>query len=179
MLFRGSGRLAGEYKGREARVRFLDVMLSREGRPVDLDKAKSECSKRLGGMPVVVLYLHGSYAGGRPGTLSDVDVAALFEDGIEPKRLLDLELTLIGELEAIFEDEGVDLAVLNHAGVDFRYQVVAKGIPLYVGDEAARVDFETQAVDRYLDMRPLRDEYFRAFKRRIREGGLGARRRTA
>ncbi len=160
-------------------MRFIDVMRSRNGKPVDLSAARAACAERLKDLPVALVYLHGSYAGGSPGALSDVDVAVLLERGLDSEQRLRLQLDLLGILEAVFEDEGIDLAVMNHAGLDFKYQVISRGVPVYVADEALRVEFETGVTDRYLDMRPAREEYFRAFERRILEGGLGARRRTA
>lgn len=61
---------------------------------------------------VLVAYLFGSAARGRPGPLSDVDVAVLLaEDREGAGRALDL----IGDLAAAAATDDVDLVVLNEA----------------------------------------------------------------
>jgi len=160
-------------------MRFIEVTRTREGRPVDLARVRADLAERLQSVPVDLVYLHGSYAGGKPGPLSDVDVAVLLSESIDDEKRGQTVLDLIGLLADAFEDDGVDIGVLNGASVDFQYAVIRTGVPVYVGDESRRVEFEAAVADRYLDMVPAREEYFRRFRDRILQGGLGARRRTA
>lgn len=160
-------------------MRFVDAMRTRGGRAVEPASIRAVLSESMQALPVEIAYLHGSYAGGKPGQFSDVDVAVLLSEQLDDRERGQVLLHLIGLLEEAFEDEGIDLGVLNHASVDFQYAVVRQGVPIYVGDESRRVEFEATVADRYLDMAPAREEYFRRFKERILRGGLGARPGTA
>lgn len=160
-------------------MRFFEVMRTRGGKPVDAVSVRADLSESIRSLPVELVYLHGSYAGGKPGALSDVDVAVLLSKSIDDSEKGRVVLDLIGLLGDVFEDEGIDLGVLNDASVDFQYAVIRHGVPVYVADDSLRVEFEANVADTYLDMAPAREEYFRRFRDRILRGGLGARRRTA
>lgn len=160
-------------------MRFVDAMRTREGRAVEPASIRAVLNESMHALPVEIVYLHGSYASGKPGQFSDVDVAVLLSEQAGEKDRSQVLLDLIGHLQEAFEDEGIDLGVLNGASPDFQYAVVRHGVPVYVGDEGRRVEFEAAVADRYLDMIPAREEYFRRFKERILRGGLGARRGAA
>ncbi|MBI2371631.1 MAG: nucleotidyltransferase domain-containing protein [Deltaproteobacteria bacterium] len=91
-------------------------------------------------------YLFGSWAEGRMGPRSDVDVAVwLKEDAPEP---FEVRLGLIGRLEVSLK-RPVEVIVLNEAPLILRYTVVQQGIPIYTLDDRERAWFEVQARKAY------------------------------
>lgn len=108
-------------------------------------------------------YLFGSHAQGRASERSDVDLAVLTESE-KPKLRQILHLTK--GLEAAV-DEQVDVTLVSVRDTDPRLlnQVLQHGDLLYAKDEATRVDFETSARSKDLDMKPHIDKY----DRRVRE----------
>lgn len=112
---------------------------------------------------VTLAYLFGSHAQGRAANQSDIDVAVLTEsDENTLRQLVDLKTTLE---EATGKE--VDVTLVPVQGTDPRLlnQLLKHGQLLYAKDEATRIDFETSARSKYLDMKPHIDEY----DRRVRE----------
>lgn len=112
---------------------------------------------------VTLAYLFGSHAQDRAGEQSDVDVAVLTEsDEGKLRQLVDLKTTL----ESATGRE-VDVTLVPVRGTDPRLlnQVLQYGELLYAKDDETRIDFETSARSKYLDMKPHIDEY----DRRVRE----------
>jgi predicted nucleotidyltransferase len=125
---------------------------------------RSALQRALRGEETVTLaYLFGSHAQGRAGETSDVDVAVLTEsDDNKLRQLVDLKTML----EDVVDRE-VDVTLVPVRGTDPRFlnQVLQHGELLYAKDEKTRVDFETSARSKYLDMKPHIEEY----DRRVRE----------
>ena len=114
---------------------------------------------------VRLAYLFGSHAQGRASEASDVDVAVLTEnDDNELRQLVALKTTL----EEVV-DRTVDVTLVPVRGTDPRLlnQVLQYGVLLYARDEKTRVDFETSARSKYLDMKPHIDQYHRRVKERL------------
>ncbi|MGQ9631107.1 MAG: hypothetical protein ACUVXI_12495 [bacterium] len=55
----------------------------------------------------------------------------------------------------------VDVRVLNFAPLSFRYSVIRAGVPIFVRDDDARVDFEVLTLAKYFDFEPFRRMYLR------------------
>ena len=114
---------------------------------------------------VRLAYLFGSHAQGRASEASDVDVAVLTEsDDNRLRQLVALKTTL----EEVV-DRTVDVTLVPVRGTDPRLlnQVLQYGDLLYTRDEKTRVDFETSARSKYLDMKPHIDQYHRRVKERL------------
>jgi predicted nucleotidyltransferase len=112
---------------------------------------------------VALAYLFGSHAEGRADAASDVDVAVVRTDEDNAlRRVVDLTKAL----ETVI-DRPVDVTLIAVQGTDPRLlgQVLRHGKCLFARDEAIRVEFETRARSKYLDMRPHIEEY----DRRVRE----------
>lgn len=124
---------------------------------------------------VVAAYLFGSFAADRATARSDVDVAVLLRDDLEPPGFIERRLELARRLER-FAEGPVDVLVLNDAPPVLRHQVLRTGRLLYEGDREARVDFEVRTGKIYADLRPMREFFHRALFQEIREGRLGERR---
>lgn len=114
---------------------------------------------------VVLAYLFGSHAQGSAGGRSDVDIAVLTES-------TDNKLRQLVDLKRILEEasgKAVDVTLVPVRDTDPRLlnQVLKHGELLYAKDEPTRIDFETSARSKYLDMKPHIDEYHRRVKERL------------
>jgi predicted nucleotidyltransferase len=122
---------------------------------------------------VVAAYLFGSQARGDAGPLSDVDLAVWLDDRPEPARRLRRQLALSGEAASLLGTDEVELVVLNGAPPLLAQRVIRDGELLAERSAPARVRLETDAVIRYLDTIPLREELGRGLERRLAEGTFG------
>src|SRR3990172_6782562 len=126
------------------------------------------------GRPEVILaYLFGSYARGRPSPISDVDFAVLLSEAIPREAYLEYQIALIQGLTRIFRSDEVQVVILNQAPPLLAYAVIVHGRELLCRDAPARVRFRVSATQRYLDTQPLRKVQAEATARRIREGQFG------
>lgn len=112
---------------------------------------------------VRLAYLFGSHAQDRANADSDIDVAVLTEsDDQTLRQLVDLKTMLEN---AIGKEVDVTLVPVRDTDPRLLNQVLQHGQLLYTKDEATRIDFETSARSKYLDMKPHIDEY----DKRVRE----------
>jgi hypothetical protein len=119
---------------------------------------------------VLVAYLFGSVARGTAGALSDVDVAVLLVEDVDP---LDARLRLMADVAASIGSDDVDVVVLNTAPVALGYRVLRDGVVLLNRDNHARVEHWVRMVDRYIDMEPFRRALSEGTHHRITEGRIG------
>lgn len=117
--------------------------------------------------PVVLAYLFGSQAGGRIHPRSDVDVAVLLDEGLSAEEQGRWQIELICRLMDAWRTDDIDLVVLNRAPAFLRHQVIKARHPLYVRDEARRVQFEVQAMRDWFDWQPYRKRLDRAMLQSI------------
>lgn len=108
---------------------------------------------------VLAVYLFGSRARGTARADSDVDLGLLLAYIPEPS-LTGLAATLADALDAQLGLE-VDVVVLNTAAPDLTHRVFRDGVLLLDRDRGARIRFEVQARNAYLDLAPLRRLYRR------------------
>jgi predicted nucleotidyltransferase len=126
---------------------------------------------------IVAAYLFGSLAQGRAHPRSDVDIAILLARvPDEPGGTTDRQLQLMGDLER-FADREVDVVILNSAPPLLQHQILLKGRLLYERDRLARAEFEVRAGKVYADLKPMYDFFTRDLFQKIKEVGLGGRRR--
>jgi predicted nucleotidyltransferase len=123
---------------------------------------------------VVAAMLIGSQARGEAGPLSDVDIAIWHEPGIEDsKRVLELQLSLMGAASRALGTGEVDVVMLNHAPPLLQQRAIRDAVRLVERDRAQRVRFETRAVLDYLDTAPLRVALKENLKRQFEEDRFG------
>lgn len=127
---------------------------------------------------VVAAYLFGSQARGDPGPLSDVDLAVWLDDNPEPGRRLRRQLALSAQAASLLGTDEVELVVLNGAPPLLAQRVIRDGELLAERSTMTRVRLETEAIIRYLDTIPLREELGRGLERRLAEGTFGRPRRS-
>jgi predicted nucleotidyltransferase len=126
---------------------------------------------------VVAAYLFGSLAQGRATPRSDIDIAILLKS--MPKELggaTDRQLKLMGDFRR-FADREVDVVILNTAPPVLKDQVLRYGRRLYERDRQARVEFEVRTGQEYAELRPMYNFFNQDMFQKIREVGLGKRRR--
>jgi predicted nucleotidyltransferase len=104
-----------------------------------------------GQLQVRLGYLFGSRAQGTAHALSDVDVAVLLDGGLSSRGLAETRLYLTAELMRLLRTDDLDLVVLNHAPFLLRHRVLRQGQLLFAADEAERVRFTAETLERYLD----------------------------
>jgi len=106
---------------------------------------------------VALAYLFGSAATGRLGPLSDVDLGVLLSGQGAPETTLG---RLMDALCRALKTDRVDLVHLNSAPHPLTYRVAKYGKLLKCTDRKLRERFESEAVLRYLDFKPLRERAF-------------------
>jgi len=149
---------------------------TREKPPEVNERTLAETCQRFGRRPeVLVAYLFGSQASGRPTPISDVDFAVLLSGAVPRESYLDYRIALMQELTRIFRSDEVQVVILNQAPPLLAYKVIIEGRLLLCRDEVARLRFRTDATRRYLDTKPLRRLQVTATARRIREARFGHR----
>jgi predicted nucleotidyltransferase len=124
------------------------------------------------GLPVVAAYLFGSTARGEAGPASDVDVAVLFDQAVNPTETLSVAARLHSVLERV-APRGVQIVILNDASPLLRHRVLRDGLVLAGADDPRRVGFEAAALCEYLDLVPMTERYDAALLARARTGRLG------
>ena len=149
---------------------------NREKPPEVNEHTLAETTRRFARHPeVLVAYLFGSQARGRPTPFSDVDFAVLLSGAVPRESHLDYRIALTQELTRIFRSDEVQVVILNQAPPLLAYKVIFEGKPLLCRDELARLRFRTDATRRYLDTKALRRVQDTATGRRIREARFGHR----
>ncbi|MEN6320250.1 MAG: nucleotidyltransferase domain-containing protein [Syntrophaceae bacterium] len=119
---------------------------------------------------IVALYLFGSRASGTHGPLSDIDIAVLLENGLGRDEYNTKELSYLGEANTLLHTDEISFVVLNKAPLTIQYGVIIDAKVLYSKDEEARLFFEETVIDKYMDFKPVLDDYDREFLRQIKEG---------
>ncbi len=138
--------------------------------PEELEALLPAITEILATQGVVLAYLHGSYALRATTPLSDLDIAVLLPDGTPDSEYASLLRDLTYDLSRIVPDVEVDLQSLDHAPVEFRYQVIKDGRVIYCLDDEVRASFETRTLIEYLDFKYALDTYYAYLHRRLVDG---------
>jgi hypothetical protein len=147
-------------------MRFIKVLKTRGGKSIDLGEVEPKVREICGRYKIDLLYLFGSYATGRQGRLSDVDVAYLAREKVD-------EASLLLALQDVFEDEAIDVVNLSQAPPQLVHTVLKEGRCLFCKSRDLKLDFELRAERIYWDTRRLREEYFKRMLERVRNGTFG------
>jgi len=99
-------------------------------------------------------YVHGSFPEGR--AFRDVDVAAYLDPDAcgTPDELFAYSLRIAAEIDLAVSNVTVDLKLLNHAPLPFRFQVINRGQVLFSRNEIARIEFEATTRTLHFDFAP-------------------------
>ena len=115
------------------------------------------------GDKVVVAYLFGSFAAETYTPLSDIDIAVLLREELSKEAVEELEDEILDGLMKIFKTDEIDLVILNSAPLSVRYGVLKTAKIIYCSNIEKTVDFQTEVVSKYLDIKPYREEFYREF----------------
>lgn len=138
-------------------------------------EARERLARALDREHVVAAMLFGSQASGRPGPLSDIDVAVWLDPSLPAERRHGLRSDLLrAAMDALGTDE-VDVVVLNAAPPLLRHRALKGGALLVDRDPRTRVGLETAALLEYFDTAPLRQTLAAGRRKRIAEGRFGRR----
>lgn len=109
---------------------------------------------------VVLGYLHGSLARDE-AHVGDADVGLLLEGDPSNEECLDRELALEQSINESVQGLPIDVRILNHAPVTFRFAVIRDGHVLLSRSPRTRGDFEEGTLALYLDYKHHLDTYRR------------------
>jgi predicted nucleotidyltransferase len=121
---------------------------------------------------VQAAYLFGSVATGRARPDSDIDVAVLVSRRIMRRDPFKYRVDLMTDLMRVLNRNDVDLVLLNEAPPLLAHRVLSKGKLILEHSASARVAFQVQTVNRYLDSQPMRRLYLSYLKKDAREGRI-------
>lgn len=107
---------------------------------------------------VVAVYIFGSRASEKTRGTSDYDVAIFFRWDYSLDELFDIALKLARALDV--DLDSVDVIGLNHAPVEFAYDIIARGKLIYCADDELRTSFEASLMREYMDLKPYLDAYY-------------------
>lgn len=146
-------------------MRFLPILQTRKGKPINFTALDSKLEKLCKKYKVDLFYAFGSYTSGKTSTLSDLDLAYYSEHKVK-------ELDFLAELQELFEEEAIDLVNLKKALLPLIHRIL-KGKCLYASSIKVKIEFETHVDALYFDTAPLRKEYFTHMMKRIEHGTFG------
>ncbi len=107
---------------------------------------------------VDVAYIFGSFLDS--DEFNDIDVALLLseEPGLDPYKSLKFSLKVAGELERQIKPKfEFDVRILNVAPVDFQFEVIRKGCVVFYSDESRKINYESEVISTYLDLKYMYD----------------------
>ncbi|MCL7455450.1 MAG: nucleotidyltransferase domain-containing protein [Anaerolineae bacterium] len=122
--------------------------------------------------PVQLAYLYGSSVSGQTTPFSDVDIALVLGQPIDPLERLQLILRVQLALADRCGIDTADVRVVDDAPLVFRGRIVTDGLLLYARDDGERVRFETATRMRYFDYLPIHRRLQAQFFEALRERGL-------
>lgn len=120
---------------------------------------------------IVIAYLFGSYASGKVGPLSDIDLALLLNHSASPSTYSDKVLHYVSKISKILDSDKLDLVILNRAPLGLQYEIVKKGRIIYCRDEEEKINYRIKIQNLYLDFKPFEDEYIQHLAQKIKEVG--------
>jgi predicted nucleotidyltransferase len=99
---------------------------------------------------VSAAYIFGSYT--HNDDFNDIDVALLISNELNPYTSFKFEMRVARELERQIKPRfEFDVKILNHAPVEFQYEVLKKGKAVFLRDRTENVEYEFETISNYLD----------------------------
>ena len=117
---------------------------------------------------VVAVYLFGSHAAGRPGVMSDVDIAILFDSysrAAHRARCAQYVPELSRRVRKV-----VHPVILNSAGEEIVRQILSKGTCIVVNDPAVLARYRMTMLSKIADFAYLQGQMQRGFTKNLLAG---------
>ena len=118
----------------------------------------------LAASEAILVYFFGSQFKGQTGSMSDIDLAVLWQDNEQEPMMKSLALQEI--IKDKLNDERIEIGPLNGQSLSFCYIVINSGICIF-GEEERRVEYETHILNEYFDFSFLAEKYNLVFEERI------------
>jgi predicted nucleotidyltransferase len=135
---------------------------------MDRSSFLAEISKIIAELKEVdVAYIFGSFL--ESNEFNDIDVALLLSEelGQDPYKSLKFSLKVAGELERQIKPRfEFDVRILNIAPVEFQFEVIRKGCVIFSRGESMRIDYESDVISTYLDLKYMYDSLDKEFLER-------------
>ena len=122
-------------------------------------------------MPIIAIYLFGSFVKGTERKKSDIDLAFVFNEYFykeDPFRALQKAELFSLEISRQLQ-KTVDVVILNSTSLIFAYHVVSKGVCLYESTTVDKILYEIAIQNKYEDFMP----FIRELRESKREKLLG------
>ena len=110
-----------------------------------------------GQLDISFAYLHGSVL--KAERFRDIDVAVFLKN--PAPSTIQAEIRLETELAKVIKKFPVEIRVLNHAPLSFRYNVIKDGSAIVVVDDTLRCEFVEATLRDYFDFAPFRRLYLK------------------
>ena len=128
-----------------------------------VQKIESYCARDA---TILAAYLFGSYARGRQGPMSDVDIAVLLEErGGKIDRKL-LHARLHHDLGRLLRKD-IHILILNDASYLARIEAMFNGRCVHVKDDEALARFKMLSSSLFADFAPYMDQLHRRLKQHL------------
>lgn len=136
-----------------------------------IERRLNELVNAVQGMQEIdVLYLFGSEASRKANKLSDIDLAVLLRKDVPMVQYFDYRGAYGVKFSDILKMERVDVVILNEASIMLAFEVLSARKILFERVPAHRVEFEVQAVNAYLDFKPLMEVRRQYTKKQLDQG---------
>jgi predicted nucleotidyltransferase len=152
-------------------VNFLTVQQTRAGKPLNFSQVEPLIQQLGEHFRLLLCYVFGSYAVDNASMLSDLDIAVLADHELTLEELLDLT----ERLQAILQEDAIDLIDLRAVPLTLIHRVLRDGRCLFARDLGTKIEHEMRWETLYLDTEPLRKEAFTALEKRLENGTFGHR----
>jgi len=140
-------------------IYYVNLIITMEIRGKNRDFLLKILREEMDRKPNILFsYLYGSYAYDIIHSESDIDVAVYITPS-EMNEYLKMEKRILSSLIDKIHTDKIDLRIINTLQLILQYQILKEGIPILIKDEQARVDFETQVMIRFFELKPYIDEY--------------------
>jgi len=143
-------------------------------RNTDLRRTLANARSCMEGWPQVLFgFVFGSTARAEARPDSDLDVAVFLDQATAKTSCGDFHVAFLTELLQCLGRNDVDLVILNQAPIVLRHRVLRDGRLVFSRNEARRVAFTVDTLQRYVDTAPLRKIAREYMRRSIQHGTYG------
>lgn len=119
--------------------------------------------KRLKSTDVRIVYLFGSYAERTEHNLSDIDIGIVFNDiKIVENNTNSVYQNLYDLFTEYFKNKRLDIVFLQRADLELCFDVIRHGQVIYEDSVENRLNFEESVFQKYLDFKPILNQFDRA-----------------
>ena len=120
-------------------------------------------------LKVGLVYLFGSQIDGTSGPMSDIDIGVVFSDPkIAKGNTLDIYNKLYLIFSDLFDNERIDLVLMERASLELRSAAVRRGRVLFSESDDFRDVFEHNTIMAYVDFKPILNSFDKAIFSRIK-----------